>query len=219
MQAFDIPSLAVDVTLAVATGIAGLSLEDPTRDRAHPLHAFDRRSHGLRLRDTPSTSETAIALIGRPEFVCGRPASTKRADSAHTPMRERLALRAADRYGRAGRCDRRRGSLQTGERTDRGAIRDGRRSCGRGGATDQSRGEPWLGRRGLATSRQHRRSQTQDRSPGSRCCRTLTPCSRAYRAATGHPRWRGWLGRPRRSRNRGCCPVLIGQQPRCEPTR
>jgi 2-methylisocitrate lyase-like PEP mutase family enzyme len=28
----------------------------------------------VRLRDTPSTSETAIALIGRPEgFVCGRP--------------------------------------------------------------------------------------------------------------------------------------------------
>jgi len=43
------------VTLAAATGIAGLSIEDPTRDRAHPLHAFDWRSHALRLRDTPST--------------------------------------------------------------------------------------------------------------------------------------------------------------------
>ena len=30
MEAFDIPSLAVDVTLAAATGIAGLSIEDPT---------------------------------------------------------------------------------------------------------------------------------------------------------------------------------------------
>ena len=55
MEAFDIPSMAVDVTLAAATGIAGLSIEDPTRDRAHPLHAFDWRSHALRLRDTPST--------------------------------------------------------------------------------------------------------------------------------------------------------------------
>jgi hypothetical protein len=55
MEAFDIPSLAVDVTLAAATGIAGLSIEDPTGDRAHPLHAFDWRSHAFRLRDTPST--------------------------------------------------------------------------------------------------------------------------------------------------------------------
>jgi hypothetical protein len=54
MEAFDIPSPAVDVTLAAAAGIAGLSIE-PTRDRAHPLHAFDWRSHALRLRDTPST--------------------------------------------------------------------------------------------------------------------------------------------------------------------
>jgi hypothetical protein len=41
MEAFDIPSLAVDATLAAATGIAGLSIEDRTGDRAHPLHAFD----------------------------------------------------------------------------------------------------------------------------------------------------------------------------------
>jgi len=55
MEAFDIPSPAVDVTPAAATGIAGLSNEDPTCDRAHPLHTFDWQSPALRLRDTPST--------------------------------------------------------------------------------------------------------------------------------------------------------------------
>jgi 2-methylisocitrate lyase-like PEP mutase family enzyme len=73
MEAFDIPSLAVDVTLAAATGIAGLSIEDSAGDRAHPLHAFDWRSHALRLRDTPSTKAKRAALTGRSEgFVCGR---------------------------------------------------------------------------------------------------------------------------------------------------
>jgi hypothetical protein len=56
MEAFDIPSSAVDATLGAATGIAGQLIEpDPTGDRAHPLPAFDWRSHALRLRDTPST--------------------------------------------------------------------------------------------------------------------------------------------------------------------
>lgn len=55
MEAFDIPALAVDVTLAAATGIAGLSIEHPTGDGHIRPHAFDWWSHALRLRDTPST--------------------------------------------------------------------------------------------------------------------------------------------------------------------
>lgn len=74
MEAFDIPSLAVDVTLAAATGIAGLSIEDPTGDRAHPL----MRSTGGRTRCGCAThhrrKRNGIALTGCSEgLVCGRP--------------------------------------------------------------------------------------------------------------------------------------------------
>lgn len=62
------------MTLAAATGIAGLSIEHLIGDRAHPLHAFDWQSHVLRLRDTPSTKAKRDSSHRSFEgFVCGRP--------------------------------------------------------------------------------------------------------------------------------------------------
>jgi hypothetical protein len=85
-------------------------------------------------------SETGIALTGRSEgFVCGRPdiEETIRRLCAYADAGADCLYAPRIDTARSGRCDRRRGFLQTGERIDRCAIRDGRRSCGPGSATDR----------------------------------------------------------------------------------
>lgn len=67
--------VAVSVTLAVATGIAGLSIEDSTSDRSNPLLdyslAVERIAAARRAIDE---SETAVFLTARTEgFIVGRP--------------------------------------------------------------------------------------------------------------------------------------------------
>ena len=67
--------VAANVTMAVDTGIAGLSIEDSSGDEVHPLFDFDlaveRVSAARRAIDK---SGTDIVLTGRSEgFVCGRP--------------------------------------------------------------------------------------------------------------------------------------------------
>ena len=67
--------VAANVTLAVSTGIAGLSIEDSSGDNAHPLFAFglavERVAAARRAIDD---SGTGVVLTGRSEgFVCGRP--------------------------------------------------------------------------------------------------------------------------------------------------
>ena len=73
--AVDPEQVKANVRLATATGIAGLSIEDSTGDRAQPLHEFDLAVERVRAaRQAIDESGTGIVLTGRSEgFVVGRP--------------------------------------------------------------------------------------------------------------------------------------------------
>jgi 2-methylisocitrate lyase-like PEP mutase family enzyme len=64
-----------NVMSAVATGIAGLSIEDSTGDETHPLFEFELAVERIQAaREAIDESGTRIVLTGRSEgFVCGRP--------------------------------------------------------------------------------------------------------------------------------------------------
>jgi 2-methylisocitrate lyase-like PEP mutase family enzyme len=64
-----------NVKLAAATGIAGLSIEDSTGNKADPLHDFDLAVGRIRAaREAIDESGTGVVLTGRSEgFVVGRP--------------------------------------------------------------------------------------------------------------------------------------------------
>ena len=64
-----------NVRLAVSTGIAGLSIEDSTRDQAHPLYELEIAVERIRAaRQAIDDSGTGVILTGRSEgFVVGRP--------------------------------------------------------------------------------------------------------------------------------------------------
>lgn len=67
--------VAANVKLAVATGVAGLSIEDSTGDAGHPLYDFDLAVARVRAaRQAIDESGTGVLLTGRSEgFVRGRP--------------------------------------------------------------------------------------------------------------------------------------------------
>ena len=67
--------VAANVKLAVATGIAGLSIEDSTGDADEPLYPFDLAVERVRAaRRAVDESGTGVLLTGRSEgFVVGRP--------------------------------------------------------------------------------------------------------------------------------------------------
>ena len=71
----DPQQISANVELAVATGIAGLSIEDSTGDDAEPLYEFDLAVERVRAaRQAIDESGTGVVLTGRSEgFVCGRP--------------------------------------------------------------------------------------------------------------------------------------------------
>ncbi len=73
--AMDPQTVAANVKLAAATGIAGLSIEDSTGDETNPLHNFDLAVERVRAaRQAIDESGTGVVLTGRSEgFVCGRP--------------------------------------------------------------------------------------------------------------------------------------------------
>jgi 2-methylisocitrate lyase-like PEP mutase family enzyme len=73
--AVDPQQVAANVKLAAATGIAGLSIEDSTRDERHPLFEFDLAVERVRAaRRAIDESGTGMVLTGRSEgFVVGRP--------------------------------------------------------------------------------------------------------------------------------------------------
>jgi 2-methylisocitrate lyase-like PEP mutase family enzyme len=73
--AVDPQQVSVNVKLAAATGIAGLSIEDSTGDEAHPLHDFELAVERVRAaRQAIDESGTGIVLTARSEgFVIGRP--------------------------------------------------------------------------------------------------------------------------------------------------
>jgi 2-methylisocitrate lyase-like PEP mutase family enzyme len=67
--------VAVNVKLAAATGVAGLSIEDSTGDPGRPLYEFDLAVERIRAaRRAIDESGTGVVLTGRSEgFVVGRP--------------------------------------------------------------------------------------------------------------------------------------------------
>jgi 2-methylisocitrate lyase-like PEP mutase family enzyme len=67
--------VGVNVKLAAATGIAGLSIEDSTGDPGEPLYPFDLAVERVRAaRQAIDESGTGLLLTGRSEgFVVGRP--------------------------------------------------------------------------------------------------------------------------------------------------
>jgi 2-methylisocitrate lyase-like PEP mutase family enzyme len=71
----DPQQVGVNVKLAVATGIAGLSIEDSTGDDVQPLYDFGLAVERVRAaRQAIDESGTGVVLTGRSEgFVCGRP--------------------------------------------------------------------------------------------------------------------------------------------------
>ena len=71
----DPEAVAANVTAAVATGIAGISIEDSTGDAANPLFAFDLSVARVRAaRAAIDKSGTGVLLTGRSEgFITGRP--------------------------------------------------------------------------------------------------------------------------------------------------
>lgn len=68
-------TVAVNVKRAVATGIAGLSIEDASGDPHEPLFDFDIAVDRIRAaREAIDQTGTGVLLTGRSEgFVCGRP--------------------------------------------------------------------------------------------------------------------------------------------------
>ena len=67
--------VSANVASAVATGIAGLSIEDSTGDEADPLFDLELAVERIRAaREAIDASGTGVVLTGRSEgFVCGRP--------------------------------------------------------------------------------------------------------------------------------------------------
>jgi len=67
--------VATNVTAAVATGLAGLSIEDSTGDASDPLFAFELAVDRIRAaREAIDRSGTGVVLTGRSEgFIVGRP--------------------------------------------------------------------------------------------------------------------------------------------------
>lgn len=73
--AVDPADVAANVTMAADTGIAGLSIEDASGDKAHPLFDVDLAVRRVAAaRQAIDKSGTDIVVTGRSEgFVCGRP--------------------------------------------------------------------------------------------------------------------------------------------------
>ena len=73
--AVDAAGVAESVRLAVATGVAGLSIEDSTGDEANPLFTLDEACERMRAaRRAIDRSGADVLLVGRAEcFLVGRP--------------------------------------------------------------------------------------------------------------------------------------------------
>ena len=75
----DVAGVAENVRLAVATGVAGLSIEDSTGDAARPLFTLDEAVQRLRAaRSAIDRAGGGVMLVGRAEcFLVGRPDLTE----------------------------------------------------------------------------------------------------------------------------------------------
>lgn len=91
-HARDLVDLADNVRRCIDTGVAGLSIEDSTRDPVHPLYALDEAVARLRsARAAIDASGEDVMLVGRAEcFLTGHP----------DPLQE--SLRRLKAYAEAG---------------------------------------------------------------------------------------------------------------------
>jgi methylisocitrate lyase len=73
--AIDPEAVAANVTAAIATGVAGLSIEDSTGDSSNPLFEFSLAVGRVRAaRQAIDTTRTGVVLTARTEgFIVGRP--------------------------------------------------------------------------------------------------------------------------------------------------
>ena len=133
--------VAANVTMAVGTGIAGLSIEDSSGDDADPLLDFDLSVRRMvAARRAIDQSGTNVLLTGRSEgFVYGRPDidETIRRLVGVRRGRSGLPLRTPHRQPRPRVGDRGRGVAEAGEPTDQRSVHHGRGGGTAGGAADQ----------------------------------------------------------------------------------
>ncbi len=126
-------AVAENVTAAAATGVAGLSIEDSTRDASRPLFEFGLAVERVRAaRRAIDDSGSGVVLTGRSEgYIAGRPdlGETIRRLSAYRGRRRRLPLRAGAARPARHQGGRRRGRAETGQRPGRQWIRDRRRAA------------------------------------------------------------------------------------------
>jgi hypothetical protein len=139
--------VAESVRMAIATGVAGLSIEDSTGDAAQPLRAVADAVERMRAaRAAIDGSGGDTLLVGRAEnFIVGRPdlADTIARLKAVRRRRRRLPLRAGHPHARADRRRRRRGEAQARQPAARRRDRlDPRRRRRDGRAPDQRRRRP-----------------------------------------------------------------------------
>ena len=178
--AVDPDEVGANVQLAVATGIAGLSIEDSTGDDADPLFAFDLAVERVRAaRQAIDESGTGVVLTGRSEgFVWGRPdieETVRRlrafadagADCLYAPRIETVEQITAIVAAVAPRPVNLliNAPFTTSRRRTHSA-------CGGSASAARSRGP-----HGAASSRRRRRSRQPARSRRSTGCRTWTRCS------------------------------------------
>jgi hypothetical protein len=184
--------VAVNVKLAAATGIAGLSIEDSTGDPGEPLYPFDLAVERVRAaRQAIDESGTGVVLTGRSEgFVVGRPdlEETIRRPQAYAEAGADCLYAPGD-GGAVGRRRRRRAQPREPASANAPFITVGKQPtsvCG--GSASAAR---WRGPPGPASSGLHRRSPQRARFRDSSTCRMSTRSL----AVSGVPSTHGLSGR------------------------
>ena len=180
-------AVAANVTRAVGTGIAGISIEDSTGDAADPLFDLELAVERIRAaRAAIDASGTGVLLTGRSEgFIVGRPdlAETIRRLVAYAEAGAEC-LYAPGPAGRIGHRGGRRCRLpEAGQRARRQRFHDGRRAGCAGGATDQRRRRAGPDGVGWVPAGRRRRSPSTGRSAASPTrSRSPTSTTRSARA-------------------------------------
>jgi 2-methylisocitrate lyase-like PEP mutase family enzyme len=111
-------AVAANVGLAVATGVAGLSIEDSTGDASNPLFDFQLAVERVRAaRQAIDASGTGVLLFGR----IHRRSSRSRGDDSEADRlcrsRRGVPLRSRDSHHAGHRRRRHRGSAEGGQRS------------------------------------------------------------------------------------------------------
>ena len=158
--------VGANVKRAVATGIAGLSIEDSTGDPAEPLFDSTSPSNVSAPRARRSTrAARGVLLTGRSEgFIVGRPDldETIRRLKAYAEAGADCLYAPRHRHRGRGRGGRRRRGAQAGEPLVNSAVHHGRGGWPRSASAGSASAARSRARRGPASWRPHRRSRTRD---------------------------------------------------------